>query len=245
VDPAAGATRAVCQRLIQGCGSTLEKSKTRLRLFSPGQAPRWKGRVSSFPTRYPAPSESNHEAVRTPDLESRSPTLFLGRAWLTGDGERTNKRTCRGTTSTSAPAPSETSSPATYVACRWKRRASSLTCYPRPCARPAACGHYPRHHRPHAHRHASAGGGRATPAAAVHHDGREDALRGQRAVPRGTARAAAPAQGAGGGAGAAGERRVLTSRRRARWTTSTAGRRTARATHACVSRCRVTSSARC
>ena len=28
---------------------------------------------------------------------------------------------------------------------------------------------------------ASAGGGRATPAAAVHHDGREDALRGQRA----------------------------------------------------------------
>jgi hypothetical protein len=27
--------------------------------------------------------ESNHEAVRTPDLESRSPTLFLGRAWRT------------------------------------------------------------------------------------------------------------------------------------------------------------------
>ena len=61
---------------------------------------------------------------------------------------------------------------------------------------------------PHARRHASAGGGRATPAAAVHHDGREDTLRGQRAVPRGTARAAAPARGAGGGAGAAGERRV-------------------------------------
>jgi hypothetical protein len=50
-------------------------------------------------------------------------------------------------------------------------------------------------HHPHARQHASAGGGRATPAAAVHHDGREDALRGQRAVPRGTARAAAPARG--------------------------------------------------
>jgi hypothetical protein len=47
---------------------------------------RWKGRVSSFPTRYPEPSESNHEAARTPDLESRSPTLFLGRAWLTEKG---------------------------------------------------------------------------------------------------------------------------------------------------------------
>jgi hypothetical protein len=36
----------------------------------------------------------------------------------------------------------------------------------------------------HARRHASACGGRATPAAAVHHDGREDALWGQRAVLR-------------------------------------------------------------
>ena len=39
--------------------------------------------MSSFPTHHPARSESNHEAVRTPDLESRSTTLFLGRAWLT------------------------------------------------------------------------------------------------------------------------------------------------------------------
>jgi hypothetical protein len=95
-------------------------------------------------------------------------------------------------------------------------RAFSLTCYSRATpgrARPAACGYYPRHHRPHARRHASAGGGRATPAAAVHHDGREDALRGQRVTnelyhegPH--ARQRPPAQGAGGGAGVAGEWRV-------------------------------------
>ena len=40
--------------------------------------------MSSFPTHQSAPSESNHKAVRTPDLEFRSLTLFLGRAWLTG-----------------------------------------------------------------------------------------------------------------------------------------------------------------
>ena len=62
-----------------------QRSKSRRRdfvCFRP-QAPRWKGRVSSFPTHHPARSESNHEAVRTPDLESRSTTLFLGRACRT------------------------------------------------------------------------------------------------------------------------------------------------------------------
>ena len=80
VDPAAGLCQAPVKRLTQGCGSTLETSESRLRLCSPASTPRWKGRVSSFPTRYPEPSESSHEAVRTPDLESRSLTLFLCRA---------------------------------------------------------------------------------------------------------------------------------------------------------------------
>ena len=37
----------------------------------------------AFQRTRPARSESNHEAVRTPDLESRSTTLFLGRACRT------------------------------------------------------------------------------------------------------------------------------------------------------------------
>jgi len=41
-----------------------------------------------------------------------------------GTGCSWRRLTCPGTTSTSAPAPSETSSPATYVARRWRRRAS-------------------------------------------------------------------------------------------------------------------------
>jgi hypothetical protein len=64
-----------------------EKSETillRLVGFRP-QAPHWKGRVSSFPTRYPEPSESNHEAAshtpaRTPTWNPGrrpGPTLFL------------------------------------------------------------------------------------------------------------------------------------------------------------------------
>ena len=77
------------------------------------------------------------------------------------------------------------SSPTTYVAPRWRRRASSLTCYPRPCSPDRVRAlRYPRHHRPHARRHASAGGGRAASAATVHHDGREDAIRDQRALYR-------------------------------------------------------------
>jgi hypothetical protein len=43
---------------------------------------------------------------------------------------------------------------------------------------------HPCVHRPHARRHASAGGGRAASAATVHHDGREDAIRDQRALYR-------------------------------------------------------------
>jgi hypothetical protein len=72
---------------------------------------------------------------------------------------------------------------------------------------------------------------------------REDALSGQRAVPRGTALAATPAQGAGGGAGAAGERRVHREGANAGPRAQQAGGRSA--TQACVSKCRVTSSARC
>jgi hypothetical protein len=82
--------RGLCKkRLTQGCGSTLEKSKTiedvttRRDFVCARKHSVGSGRVSSFPTRYPAPSESNH--ARPPhagpldrhDLESRSAALDM------------------------------------------------------------------------------------------------------------------------------------------------------------------------
>jgi len=86
--------RGLCQAPDTRMWLNARKVRRDFVCFHP-QAPRWKGIVSSFPTRYPAPSESSHEAVRTPDLESRLPTLFLGRAWRTAyfaGGKQTTSR---------------------------------------------------------------------------------------------------------------------------------------------------------
>ena len=86
--PTAIGYKGCVKRLAQGCGSTLEKSKTRLPICFRPQASTPLVRAERYSvcslTRRPAPcrlhSGSNHEAVRALDSNPRSLTLDIYRS---------------------------------------------------------------------------------------------------------------------------------------------------------------------